>query len=271
MSRDKVSLNGKFVPFEEAGFAPEYLLGVNFVYQKLHALSYETLQANAHVEIAEVSYNALYGQPAGISRTDLESDVRSLLLANRYPAASNQLILYLVPPEKGAGVPSRLLVCEKQLLYKGYTIWHSGLKALTVPYDYPFPEHKTAASLAAHNCALEYALRKGSQAAICENRDGIAVGVGENPLFALTGEKVFTTPIECGAAESVERRMGIAACQRAGLAVFDEPVECGSLASFDELFTVTPQGVISIAECGGKLFPHSMAKKIADHMTAIKL
>lgn len=274
MKGDLVCLDGRITEFGKAVPDPDALLSANFIYQKIHVLGRTTLHAAWHAEIAEVSYGALYGReaagspealrPGAVSAEVLEQEVRALLDANRYPQASTLVTLYLIPSESGE--PQRLLSCERQLLYKGYAMWHTGLRCAVVPYEYPFAPHKTAVSLAAHTYAAGYARRKGFDAAVAENGAGVLTGLGESPLFAGVRNTVVTTPIDDGAADSVERRFGIAVCEDMGLAVAEHPLESAHLGEFEELFAVTPQGIVSVREIGGRLLPHSLAKTIAERM-----
>lgn len=263
MKGDLVCIDGRPVRWGDPAFDAERLPGGDFIYQKIHTIAHKPLQWEMHMEILETSWQTLYRGQTGITREILHREIAALLDANRYPQGGNLVTLCLFPPSDGEGDPLRLLFCEKQLLYKGYTLWHDALRAILTPYEYPFAQHKTAVSLAAHNYAEGYARRRGADAAIAENYRGIVTGVGENPLFAVRGGEAHTTPIEDGVAESVERRLGLAACESAGLVMLQQPVESAQLREFDELFTVTPQGLVSIGRYAGRLFPNSAAKHIA--------
>ncbi len=256
MKGDRVSINGAVGAWGD-GFAPDALLSANFIYQKIHTLAYHPLQVQWAVEIAEMSYKALYGREAVISAELLTAEIGALLRANNYPAASTLVSLYLIPD----GPPVRLLSCEKQLVYKGYAL-QTGLSCTAVPYEWPLPQHKTAVSLAAHTYAADYARRKGFNAAIAENNAGTMVSLGANPLFAVMDDRVLTLSIEDGAADSVERRLGIVACEDAGLTVCEHPLTVGDIERFDELFAVTPQGIASVREIEGRVLPHSLARHL---------
>ena len=264
MKGDRISINGKIVPFGDSGLTPEELLSSNFIYQKIHTLGYRTLQSEWAAEIADMSCKALYDCPAGFTRESLAKEVEALLAANRYPPASTLVTLYLIPGY-GDGPPARLLSCEKQLVYKGYAV-ATGISCVAVPYEYPFWPHKTAISLAAHTYAAGYARRQGFDGAIAENAAGVMTGFGENPLYAVAGHKVLTPSIDCGAADSVERRLGIMACEDAGLTVCEHSVSSTEAAGFDEIFSVTPQGITSIQQLGDRLFPHSFAKNLLPYL-----
>lgn len=260
MKGDRVSINGVVGPWGEC-FAPDALLAANFVYQKIHTLAHHPLQAQWITEIAETSYRALYGRGTGISAELLTAESGKLLKANNYPQASTLVTLYLIPD----GPPVRLLSCEKQLVYKGYAL-STGLRCTVVPYECPLPQHKTAASLAAHTYAADYARRRGFDAPIAANGADVMVSLGENPLFALIGDRALTPSIEDGATDSVERRLGIMACEDAGLTVCEHPLSGADIRGFDELFAITPQGIASIREIDGRLLPHSMAKNLLTYL-----
>ena len=263
MSGDKICVNGTLVEPANVGQSIDALLSGNFIYQKIHTLGHKVLYRDLHIEIADASYTALYGRDAALSQEMLDRDIALLLRENRYPTGSNLVVLYLLPPKDEGEPPIRLLSCEEQMLYKGYVLWHKSFDTLITPYEYPFPLHSTAVSLACHTYAQRYARRKGMDAAVTENYSGILTGMGEHPLFALRGNEVCTTAIDSGAADSVERRIGIAACEAAGLLVLEQPIEKAQVKAFDEMFAVTPQGIISLRSCAGRTFPNTMARNIA--------
>ena len=267
MKGDLICVNGEVTREESLGV--DALLGCNFVYQKIHTLEHRPLHVDLHLRLIETSYRTLYGSKSGLARPILEEEIARLLDTNRYPTGSNLVILYLFP--NAEGMPQRLLSCQKQLLYKGYTLWHKNLKATIVPYEYPYPAHQTAVSLTANNYAQRYALRQGFDAALTENYAGILTGMGEYPLFEVHGREILTTPLENGVADSVERRLGIWACRHAGWALAEQPIESRQIGTFDELFAVVPQGVVSIRTCAGRLFPNTAARSIAEQMASLHL
>lgn len=272
MKGDAVSYDGKLVRWGSAG-APdaELLPGSDFIYQRLHVLERNVLQADAHIEIAELSYNALYGGTTGLTPQALAAEAAALLEANRYIAASAAVTLYLMPDAAGGDLPHRLLVVSEQLLYRGYTLWHKQMRAIITPYEVPFTVHRTGTSLAAHRYAEGYARRKGADVTLVENFQGVLTGAGEYPLFAVAGNEVLTSPFDAGVPESVERRLGIEAAEKAGLILLEQPIERGRLDRFDELFYVTPQGIVSIGSVENRLHPNSMATRIATAMEHIRL
>lgn len=264
MKNDLISIDGRLVPFGESGFAPDSLLSSNFIYQTIHTFAHRPLHAHWAAEIAEMSCRALYGAPSGVTAELIAREAGALLRANGYPSAGSTLAsLYLIP--LGDAPPVRMMTCRKQLVYKGYTVT-VGLECTVVPYDCPFPQHKTAVSLAAHTYAADYAERMGFGGAIAENAAGVMAGLGDNPLFAVAGKKILTPSMDDGAADSIERRLGIAVCEDAGFGVYEHPVSVADLRDFDELFALTPQGIVSIRQAGDRLFPHSLAKSLLPYL-----
>lgn len=270
MKSDLVCFNGKMTAFGDIELTPDILLSANFVYERIHTLGSKALHRDTHIELAEVAYSNLYGASAGLTQSMVDNEVKLLLESNRYPTeGSASVIMYLIPPQDGSKHPHRLLSCEKQLLYKGYTLWHTALETISLPYDYPLAPYRTAVSLAAHTYSGEFARRKGAGAALTLNFRRIVTGLGEYPLFAVVNNEIRTTPIGDGVADSVQRRLGIAACMGTGMILLQQAVEYGQLKEFDELFAVTPQGVVSIRSCDGHLYPTSSARKVADAMAGM--
>lgn len=264
MKGDLISINGKLRRPEEVPISFDRLMASNFVYQRMHAIGQRVLQAPAHAALAQTAYRSLYGAGSGITENSLREETAALLAANRYMQGSVSVMLYLFPDENGK--PLRILSCEKQLLYKGYALWHRGEKAVILPYEYPFPHFKTALSLAAGTYAAQYAQAKGAGIALAENHAGILYGAGDEPLFAVIGNNVLTTPVGQGACDSVERRLALAACVEAGKRMVEAPLTKELLDEYQELFIATTGGITSVKECGGNIYPNSTAHKVAEAM-----
>lgn len=266
MKSDLLSINGKLCRRGEEPLPFDEMMAADFVYQRLHTLGHKVLHAQAHAELADAAYLSLYGTHSGVTAGLLREEAAMALEANRYPHGSVTVMLYLLPGYDGK--PIRIISCEKQLLYKGYALWHAAVKAIVAPYEYPFPHFKTGLSLAAGAYAARYASRKGATIAIAENNSGTLTGIGDEPLFAVMGNRAMTTPVGQGACDSVERRLALAACEKAGMEITETPLSKEMLTEYQELFTVTPGGVVSIRECGGNIYPNSTANRVASAMEA---
>ena len=264
MKGDLISINGELIRQEEIPVPFDRLTSSNFIYQRMHVLGRRILHAAAHAKLANTSYRSLYGTESSITEDSLKKETAALLTANRYIHGSVSVILYLLPDDNGK--PLRILSCEKQLLYKGYALWHKGEKAVILPYEYPFSHFKTAMSLTASTYAAQYAQTKGAGIAIAENHSGVLYGAGDEPLFAVIGNDVMTTPIGQGACDSVERRLALAACEKAEKHVVEAPLSRELLDEYQELFIATTGGITSIKECCGNIYPNSTANKVAETM-----
>lgn len=261
MRGERVCIDGILRPWDETGFDPDSLLARGYLYQRIHTLEHRPLHTAAHTELLRNSYRTLYGITPDLDEEMLRREIALTLRENRYPAVSNLVTLYLFPPHDGEAGP-RMISGTKTLVYSGYTLWHSRLKAVTLPYDYPFPEHETALSRIAHTFATEYAHRTGADIPLTENREGVITGAGENPLFAVCDDSAVITPVTNGAAESVLRRLGIVLCREAGLTVQESDLTGDLLRRCDELFCLTPQGVVSLSEWDGRRGFNIAAEKI---------
>lgn len=263
MKTDLISVDGAIVEFGDPKIKPDTLLSSNFIYHNINTLEHRPLHSQWAAEIIEMSYGALYGRPAGITRKVIDDEVYALLRANSYPPASTLVSIYVIPT--GEDTPRRMITCRKQLIYKGYSV-SVGLECTIISYDYPFPQHKTAISLASHTYAMHYAERTGFGAAIAENSAGVMVSMGENPLFAAVGNRILTPAMDDGAADSIERRLGIAMCEDAGFEVYEYPIGVAEMGEFDEIFAITPQGITSIRQVGERMYPHSLAKNLLTYL-----
>lgn len=261
MRGDRVCIDGTLRERNGTEFDADRLLSSGYLYQRIHTLAHRPLHLAAHTQRLTESYRALYGTVPAADEETLRREIALTLEENRYPAVSNLMTLYLFPPRDGRP-GSRMVSCTETLVYPGYTLWHSRLKAVTLPYDYPFPEHETALSRIAHTFAGEYARRTGYDLALTENGQGVVTGAGENPLFAVCGDTVLTTPVESGAAESVLRRLGLELCREAGVSVREETLTVETLRRCDELFCLTPQGVVSLLEWDGRMGFNITAEKL---------
>jgi hypothetical protein len=254
MKGERVIIDGRVGEF--GALAPDELLAANFVYQKIAVFGRRAMGVRWAAEVLEAAWAAMATPEYGTPQDTLSREITALLDANGYPAGGGVLVAVYVFPDAD-GRPVRLISCEKQLVWREMS--HStGVRALVVPCEVPFAGCRTAASLAAQTCAGLYARRRGYDAAICENAAGVLTTMGDAPLFAAEANRVFVAP----SADSVERRMGIAACRAAGLELYEEGFTAAALPHFDEVFALTPQGITSISELDGRSLTHSLAAKV---------
>lgn len=257
---DSISINGALT--DKPPLPLDTLLSANFVWQMITVFGRRVVKAEWAVEVVQRAYNTLYGDSTHLTAPLLEQEVKALLNANGLPERGGAVVsLYLFP----GGM--RVLSCERQLAWREFS-HQTGLRAESVSYDAPFDAIPSAAALAAHTCALAMARRTGSDIALHEVA-GQYVSAGQWPLFAVTGG----TPEQRGriiappTCDSVQRRLGLAACRAAGLTVAERPLPAAEVATLEELFAVTPSGIASIFELpAAPTLSHSLAARIVAHL-----
>ncbi len=248
MKGERVSIDGRLAEF--GGLSPDELLAANFVYQKIAVFGRRVIAPGLAAETIAAACKALYDNSPTLD--GLPGEITALLDANGYPAGGGALVAVYVLPDG-----TRLISCEKQLAWRNISRT-TGVRAMVVPCEVPFAGYRTAASLAAQNCAGLYARRRGFDMAICENAAGVFTTLSDAPLFAAAGDSVLVAP----SADCMERRMGVAACLAAGLKVLEQGFTAADLPRFDEVFAVTPQGIVSVGELDGRSLPHSLALRV---------
>ncbi len=220
MRGDLISVNGELSPF--GNFAPDELLSANFVYQKIAVFGRKVRDANKATQTLTGACKALFG--IYLCWDGLEQEIVSLLDANHYPERGGALVAAYVFPDG-----MRMLSCERQLVWSEFS-HTTGVRALVVPYDVSFAGYPTASSLAAHGAATQFARIRGFDVAIGENSAGMTIGLGEWPIYGVSGGEIIEGPL----------------------------VVC-DLDRLDEIFAPTPWGITSIGELNGRYLPHSMA------------
>lgn len=276
MRGDAISVNGELIRQSDQLSDIDTLLTSNFIYTRIHTIDYKGLFLNEAIEICEWSYRMMYGSGFGLNVERVKADIKTLLVDNRYPMGSATIMLYLFPDSVDAHTQiasnrSYMLSCREQLLYVGYTNWHSGLIANILPYDVPFAYHQTSASLTAHKYAEDYVRRSGAHIALRESSDNVIVSASEYPLFGVVGREIRTAPLSAGVSDSIERLITINAAHNLGLDIVEYPSTKGEILKYDEMFYVTPQGVSSVVECEGNVYPNIIGRKIGDELEKISL
>lgn len=271
MERDAVSINGEILTPEHKLFNVDYITDKNYIYTRIHTIDRKTIQLKKTLNICEWSFNMIYGSPFYLDHQVIEAGIQNLLIKNYYPSGSVEIILHLIPSEHdlcGSGSNERfwILSCSRQLLYKGYTWWHAKVKALVIQYDIPFPFHQTAASLTTHKYAEGYAKKNDAQIAIREDKNNILTTASEYPLFGFKNGTLYTTPINVGLSNSIEREIIIECAKKLDIIVTEEPLRREDIWSYEELFYVTSQGVHSISECEGTPFTSTIGRNIGEEM-----
>jgi len=270
MQGDKVCFNGIIGVFGEFPSDVEALFSSNYIYQQIHTLGHRPLHLAAHLEIAERSYQKLYGGDPALNEETVYGEIEETLAANRYPHISNLVTLYLFPPAKPEGTPVRLVVCTEPMLYKGYVLWHTRPRAVLRAYDYLGAGHSTALARISHRHVANDVRNEGFDVAV-RSLQGWLMDAEGWPLFAVRNGRAFTTPLSAGATDSVPRRIGYRLCEMAGVECEGEEVAAAELSLYDELFYVTPQGIVSLLSCNEHLLYNLATLRIAAVMERMDL
>ena len=276
MRGDSLSFNGELINSSETLSDIDKLLGGNFIYARIHVMDYNCLYLEESIEICEWSYRMMYGVGFGLDVASIRSEIKSLLIDNNYPMGSATVVLYIFPDSvdpctRDTVERFHILSCREQLLYSGYTNWHSGVVADVLPYDIPFSYHQTSASLTAHRYAEDYARRRGAYIALRESSANIVVSASEYPLFGVVGREIRIASLNCGASDSIERVLTLSAASRLGLTIVEYPHTRIDLKRYDELFYVNSQGIVSIVECEGIVYPNIIGRKIGSELERLSL
>ncbi len=246
------------------------------------------MHLEAHIDIAREAFFSMYGIDPGCDARIISKEIATAAAESGYPAGARLLAIveYSLEPDEGA-TDGYSAFCSAdiggQLLYNGYTLWHKRPKAAVMPYTSFLENVPCTTSAICSAYALRHAVREGCDAAIhsttgaltglawqvrCEKPYGAASewGVGEYPLFFVRGRETATPSPQSGAQKSVPAMLGRAALEAIGKNVAIRRVEEHEAATADEIFAVTPQGVVSLKSCDGKLLPCVTAEKVAAAM-----
>jgi hypothetical protein len=153
--------------------------------------------------------------------------------------------------------------------YDGYSLLSLRPKAAIANYEIPFEKHQTAVSLTAARFADSFAQRNGSGIALRANRAGSLISSGDNPLYALRGDTLLTTPIEKGARPSAERELMASLCQMAGVKLIEQEIATDQLGQMEEVFAFTPVGIQMIGSASEVKFHSIVAHALEPHLATL--
>ena len=142
-------------------------------------------------------------------------------------------------------------------------------RGIITNYEIPFEKHQTNVSLTAARFADSYASSHGYNIAIRANRAGTLLSSGDNPLFALRGNTLLTTPTEKGARPSAERDLMFRLAEKAGVKVIEEELTVEDAASYEELMIFTPVGIQTLYSLGDMKVSNIYGSLLGEHLTAL--
>ena len=265
---DKIVFNGNLSESLPAGIVPGRLLSAPYVYQRIHTFEHRPLHPELHLSILSQALHDIHGIDYSFPTERLEREIAALLAANRFPKRSNCVVMRVFPQgfgEEESG-PDYLLEAAEQLFYPPYTLWHKRLLLDVFRCDHPWQGYPTAMSLLAARYAGETALCRGADAAVLETGEGTLTGIDDEPLFAVFGRQVMTTPLACGANDSVMRRLILGACRSERMTVTEFPLNRKLLGLCEEAFTVSVQGIVSILGYLDRRYFNTTAVKLSERL-----
>lgn len=262
-----ISLDGKITSWREADLAPELLFGHNWVYTTINTSAHKPLHLSLKLRYALDSYHKLFGSRPQIEVAELEREVRYLLYYGLYPECGNTVNLYLIPT--GDGGSRRLLIHEATTPYDGYGVLSVRPKGIIANYEIPYEKHQTNVSMTAARFADNYAAAHNYDSALRANRAGTLISSGDNPLFALRGNTLLTTPIDKGARGSAERELMFRLAELCGVAVVEEELKVEDATTYEELIVFTPVGLQSIYSLGDMKLGNIYATLLGKHLATL--
>lgn len=267
MADQTISLDGTITSWLKADITPSMLLGCNWIYTTINTLAHKPLHLTSKLRYALDSYKTLYGAMPEIGAKELEREIRDLLYFGLYPEGGNTVTLYLIPSKDGHC--RRLLLHEATPPYDGYGLLTVRPKAIIANYEIPFGKHHTNVSMTAARFADGYASSRGYDVALRADRNGILHSSGDNPLYALRGNTLLTTPADKGARPSVERELMARVAEMAGVKIVEEELRVDDATNYEELLVFTPQGIQSIYSLGDTRLGNIYANLLSKHLTAL--
>lgn len=263
-SHEKISLNGEITTWQEAALNPSSLLGRNWVYTTINTYRYRPLALAEKLAYASASCKKLFDLKPEVTPHKLASEIHDLLYFGLYPESGNTLNIYFIP--SSSGTIDRLIIHEATTPYEGYALLSIRPTTTIANYELPFEAHHTNVSMTSARFADNYASSRGYTTALRANRAGTLLSSGDNPLFAVRGQELVTTPISAGARPSVEREQMMRVANAAGVRVVEEPLQVEDLEQYEELMVFTPVGIQSISSVGEIKLVNIYAKLLSSHL-----
>ena len=151
-------------------------------------------------------------------------------------------------------------------IYDGYSYLSLRPTAVIINHELPFSRWRTTCSALTTEFGAEFAERNGAGIALRADRAGNLVSAGDNPLFLVSGGKVYTLPVSEGGRDSVERDLMFRLCQKAGIEIMEAATPLDRLDEWEEIMVFEPCGVRSIGSCSGRSFDYSIALRLERHI-----
>lgn len=261
MVKDKVSYNGRLVTPEELPINPLSLVGCNLAYTVVNTSAHRPIFLARKLEVLAESYEAMFGVRAELPLEDVEREIGELLYYGLYPEVGNTLTIYLLP--NGNNAPDRLIVHTDTTPYNGFSLLDVRPRANIARYEIPFERHTTTLSLAAARHADRLAEKYGYDLSVRANSRGEISASGDNTVMAVRGNTLIAPTTEQGPRKSAEREVVLKAAQLAEMNVIEGVIRVENIESYDEMWVVTPTGIVALYSLGDKLLMNICASRVA--------
>lgn len=263
MKHDKISWNGRITTPGELEIPFPELLTAHYIYQRVQLHGGKVPHLAEHLAIVSRTFWSIHRTRPVLDEETIVKDIAAIARENRYQMATGlTLLLCFFPAGDGADL---LIMCEKPLIEKGYTVSSLRPVAVTHGYKLPYEGFPTNFLLSAARFHDGLALEFGATKSIRKEGD-MLISCGDAPLFGIRGRTLFTASLTEGATDSVERRIVISAAAKAKLDFLEEAVPHSDLVRFDELFYADATGITSLGECDGAKFMSLYVLRITENI-----
>ena len=258
-----ISVNGKIMMAENTmtGIPAKF-----YIRQRMRTRAGRILHADMHMEFFRLAANRILDMPLEITERQINDMTARLLRENLLPAeAPVSISIYLVL-ESDTLLP--VISCREVLLDPTYALQGTRPTSQIFEYTHPYPSFRTSVSDAA---AIPFENRSFalSAAVPVRSENGVLLAARSEALFAMHGKTLITTPLELGAADSVERSIALQAARRAGIPTEERAVLLENIHRYDEMMIIDTLGVTSLSECAGAKFMSLTARRLASAMAGV--
>lgn len=238
-----------------------------YIRQNMRTSDGRILNADLHMEFFRRAVRRILDMPLAISERQINETTARLLRENLIPPdIPTEISVYLVL-ESDALLP--VISCREILLDRTYALQGTRPAAEIFEYSHPYPSFRTSVSDAASIPFDNKAFSMSAAVSVrCEN--GVLLAARGEALLAMHGKTLIATPTECGAADSVERRIALEAAREAGIPVEQREIRADSLHRYDEMMIVDTLGITSLSECAGAKFGVLSARRLAELMAGFR-
>jgi len=222
-----------------------------------------------YVEFFRHAVRTILDMPLDLTAPLLEEWAAELTDRNFFePGASVDIDMFLVL-DSDSLLP--VMACRRAFLDDTYALQGLRPAAAVFRYDFPYPSIRTSVSDAADALFGHKAFAGDAAVAVRSNADGVLLAARSQALFAMYGKTLIASPPAAGAADSVHRRIAVAAAGKAAIPFAEQEIRVQMLPRYDELMIIDSQGITSVSKCGQARFMSLTARRLAVAMAGFSL